>query len=44
MDDYLSNELIDIFLEGDPVDIEDKNFSSAYRAFRKLGIDFEIVD
>ncbi|MDB4438812.1 hypothetical protein N9176_01040 [bacterium] len=46
MDDSLSSELTDILLEGDPVDIEieDKNSSSAYRAFRKLGIDYEIVD
>ena len=45
MDDPLSNELTDILLEGDPVDIEmeDKNSSSAFRALRKLGIDYEIV-
>ena len=44
-DDYLARELTDILLEGDPVDIEidDKNTSSAYRALRKLGIDYEIV-
>ena len=46
MDDSLANELTDILLEGDPVDIEmdDKNTSSAFRALRKLGIDYEIVE
>lgn len=46
MDDSLSNELTDILLEGDPVDIEmeDKNASSAFRALRKLGIDYEIAE
>ena len=46
IDDSLSNELTDILLEGDPVDIEieDKNSSSAFRALRKLGIDYEIVE
>ena len=45
MDEPLSNELTDILLEGDLVDIEvgDKNSSSAFRALRKLGIDYEIV-
>ncbi len=46
IDDSLSNELTDILLEGDTVDIEmdDKNTSSAFRALRKLGIDYEIVE
>jgi len=46
MDPGLSKELTDILLEGDPVDIEveDKNTSSAFRALRKLGIDYEIVE
>jgi len=46
VDDGLARELTDILLEGDPVDIEvtDKNTSSAYRALRKLGIDYDIID
>ena len=46
MDESLANELTDILLEGDQVDIEmdDKNSSSAYRALRKLSIDYEIAD
>ena len=45
-DDSLSRELTDILLEGDVVDIEvpQKNSSSAFRALRKLGIDYEIVE
>lgn len=46
VDDGLARELTDILLEGDPVDIEvDDNYvSSAYRALRKLNIDYEIVE
>ena len=46
MDDSLSRELTEILLEGDMVDIEveDKNTSSAFRALRKLSIDYEIVN
>jgi hypothetical protein len=46
IDDSLAGELTDILLEGDAVDIEveDKNFSSASRALRKLSIDYEIVE
>lgn len=46
IDPSLSRELTDILLEGDSVEIEvgDKNISSAYRALRKLGIDYEIVE
>lgn len=42
----LSNELMDILLEGDSVtvEVEDKNSGSALRALRKLNIDYEIVD
>ena len=46
MNQSLANELTDILLEGDPVDIEvdDNNSASALRAFRKLDIDYEILD
>ncbi len=46
VDGYLARELTDILLAGDPIEIEvdDKNSSSAYRALRKLGIDYEILD
>jgi len=46
VDSSLATELTNILLEGDPVDIEvdDKNSSSAFRALRKLGIDYEIVE
>ena len=39
-------ELTEIILEGDAVDIEieDKNFASALRGFRKLSIDYEIIE
>jgi len=42
----LSNEFTNYLLEGDTVDIEveDKNTSSAFRALRKLSIDYEIVE
>lgn len=45
VDANLARELMDILLEGDPVDIEvsDKNSSSAFRSLRKLDIDYEIV-
>jgi hypothetical protein len=45
-DDSLARELTDILLEGDAVEIEvpQKNSSSAFRALRKLDIDYEIVD
>lgn len=41
-----ANALIDILLEGDPVEIEveDKNTPSALRALRKLSIDYEIIE
>lgn len=46
VDESLSRELTDILLEGDMVEIElaSKNVSSAYRALRKLDIDYEIVE
>lgn len=46
VDASLAREFTDIILEGDPVDIEvdDKNTSSAFRALRKLNIDYEIVE
>jgi len=46
MDASLAAELTDILLEGDPVDIvvDSKNSSSAYRAIRKLDIDYELID
>ncbi len=45
MDSSLARELTDILLEGDPVDIIVSNsLSSAYRALRKLSIDYEIVE
>ena len=46
IDESLSNELTDIFLEGDAVDIEieDRNSGSALRALRKLSIDYEIIE
>ncbi|MGB0983007.1 MAG: hypothetical protein ACPG19_03140 [Saprospiraceae bacterium] len=44
-DASLARELTDILLEGDVVDIEiGANSSSAFRALRKLGIDYEIVE
>jgi hypothetical protein len=44
--DSLAAELTDILLEGDAVDIEveGKNSGSALRAFRKLSIDYEIIE
>jgi len=45
IDGSLAAELTGYLLEGDPVDIEvdDKNSSSAFRALRKLEIDYEII-
>ena len=44
--DYDARDLTEILLEGDSVDIEvsDKTTSSAFRALRKLDIDYEILD
>jgi hypothetical protein len=46
VNDSLAAELAEILLEGDTVDIElnDKNSGSALRAFRKLSIDYEIIE
>ena len=46
VDGSLARELTDILLDGSPVDImvDDKTVSSAYRALRKLDIDYEIVE
>jgi hypothetical protein len=46
IDESLSNELTDIFLEGDTIDIEieDRNTGSSLRALRKLSIDYEIIE
>lgn len=46
VDDSLAREMTDILIEGDPVDIEveDKNSSSAFRALRKLSIDYAILE
>ena len=42
----LANKLTNIFLDGDIVEIEinDKNSGSAFRALRKLSIDYEIIE
>ena len=46
LSESLASELTEILLEGDEVDIvvDDKNSSSAFRALRKLEIDYEIVE
>ena len=46
INDSLAAELAEILLEGDAVDIEldGKNSGSAFRAFRKLSIDYEIIE
>ncbi len=46
MDNYTAAESTDILLDGDPVEIEvsDKTTSSAFRAIRKVDIDYEIID
>ncbi len=45
VDDSLAGELTDILLDGDPVEIEvSENSSSAFRALRKLDVDYEIVE
>lgn len=45
MDRSLAQELTDILLDGTPVEIEvSQSTSSAFRALRKLNIDYEIVE
>ncbi len=45
-DSSLARELMEILLDGSPVDIEvnDKTSSSALRGLRKYDIDYEIVE
>lgn len=45
-DSSLARELTDILLDGSSVEIEvgSKTMSSAFRALRKYGIDYEIMD
>jgi len=45
VDHNLANEFTDIIIEGSPVEIEVSfNESSAFRALRKAGIEYEIVE
>lgn len=45
MDASLARELADILVDGSPVEIEvSDSLSSAYRALRKLSIDYEIME
>lgn len=45
IDSSLARELTGILLDGSPIDIEvTSNTSSAFRALRKLDIDYEIVE
>lgn len=45
MDQYTATDYIDILLAGDPVEIEvSANPSSAYRALRKLDVDYDLLD
>ena len=46
MDDSTASELTDLLLEGEQLEIDlgDKNTSSAFRALRKLDIDYEIIE
>jgi len=46
MDNSLAREETDNLLNGSPVEIEvsDKTTSSAFRAIRKLDIDYEIIE
>lgn len=45
-DDSAANRLTDIFLEGDEIEVEvaDKSSGSALKSFRKLSIDYEIIE
>ena len=44
--EYISKELIDILLEGDPIEIEidHKNSGSALRSLRKSNIDYDVIE
>jgi len=46
VDGSTAREMTEILLDGDTINIEvdDKNSSSAFRALRKLDIDYEIED
>lgn len=45
LEDFDARDLTDNLLDGSPVDIEvTTNTSSAFRALRKLKIDYEILD
>jgi len=46
MDNYTARESAEFLLDGSPVEIEvdGKTTSSAFRALRKLDIDYEIMD
>lgn len=46
MDESLANELTDLLLEGEviEIDLDDSNTSSAFRALRKLSVDYEILE
>ena len=45
MDSQLAQELTDVLLEGTSVDIEvSNNTSSAFRALRKLDVDYELEE
>ncbi len=42
----MANDFTEMLLEGDQIEIEveDRNTATAYRALRKLSIDYEIVE
>ncbi len=46
IDPSLASELVEYLLDGTPVDIEvdDKTANSAYRALRKLDIEYELIE
>lgn len=46
MDESLANELTDLLLQGEVIEIvlDDSNTSSAFRALRKLSVDYEILE
>lgn len=46
MDSYSARESAEFLLDGSPVDMEvdPKTMSSAFRALRKLDIDYEIIE
>lgn len=46
MDEFLAREITSLLLDGEIVEIDlvDNNTSSAFRALRKLSVDYEILD